>query len=254
MGKISRLLQNLKTKYLESFSNKLTTIDLERPIISFTFDDVPQSAFDNAVPILNRYGINGTFYVSGGLSNLNSEEETETSEKYLSLSSLRSLVEQKHQIGCHTYSHYQLNLGSAKGLYNDSLQNLECLKRHIGIDVVNHFSYPFGLVSFEEKRLLSELYDTMRSSRPGLNVGEIDLFLLRSVCIYSKQFDRAEMIEVIKEAVDKRAWLIFYTHGVQDSPGAFDCTPLEFEWLVEQCVATGADILPVNEAYKIIVK
>src|ERR1044071_9553828 len=37
------------------------------PLISFTFDDFPRSAFLEAGSILTRYGLLGTYYVSLGL-------------------------------------------------------------------------------------------------------------------------------------------------------------------------------------------
>src|SRR5690349_7816873 len=37
------------------------------PLISFSFDDFPQSAFFEAGAILGRYGLRGTYYASLGL-------------------------------------------------------------------------------------------------------------------------------------------------------------------------------------------
>jgi peptidoglycan/xylan/chitin deacetylase (PgdA/CDA1 family) len=39
-----------------------------RPIVSFTFDDIPDSALDNGARALSRNDVHGTFYVAGGIS------------------------------------------------------------------------------------------------------------------------------------------------------------------------------------------
>jgi peptidoglycan/xylan/chitin deacetylase (PgdA/CDA1 family) len=37
------------------------------PMVSFTFDDVPESAATVGAPILEEHNAKGTFYISGGL-------------------------------------------------------------------------------------------------------------------------------------------------------------------------------------------
>ncbi len=37
------------------------------PLVSFTFDDVPASAYVNGAAILERYGMRGTFYIAAGI-------------------------------------------------------------------------------------------------------------------------------------------------------------------------------------------
>ncbi|MEA2981244.1 MAG: hypothetical protein QOF09_3067, partial [Alphaproteobacteria bacterium] len=39
----------------------------ERTLVSFTFDDVPESTFIHGAPVLEHHAVRGTFYVSGGL-------------------------------------------------------------------------------------------------------------------------------------------------------------------------------------------
>ena len=37
------------------------------PLVSFTFDDVPDSAFVNGAAVLERRGLRGTFYIASGI-------------------------------------------------------------------------------------------------------------------------------------------------------------------------------------------
>lgn len=250
---IKKIIREAKTTFYQSFANHRVPIKLTNAIISFTFDDVPRTAFINGLPLLEKYDVKATFYVSVGLSELKNSSECIPSEEYLQSNDLLELKQKNHHLACHTYSHYRLTDGDAKGLYQDARKNIGCMQAILGGSLIEHFSYPFGQVNFEEKRLLAQQYKTMRSSRPGLNSGATDLHLLRATSIYSPSFDKAEIKNVIKKAVDVGGWLIFYTHGIEESPDAFGCTPEQFEWVLQECVASGAEICPIDSAYKKII-
>ena len=38
----------------------------KRPLVSITFDDVPDTALVNGARVLERHGVRGTFYIAGG--------------------------------------------------------------------------------------------------------------------------------------------------------------------------------------------
>jgi peptidoglycan/xylan/chitin deacetylase (PgdA/CDA1 family) len=71
----------------------------ERPIVSFTFDDFPESAASAGVPILDRFGAKATFYVLGSEVDKWSGHwrgaRTET---------IVDLHRRGHEIACHTFS------------------------------------------------------------------------------------------------------------------------------------------------------
>src|ERR1700747_1049840 len=51
-----------------AFFRRPVAIRTNRPLISFTFDDFPQSALFVGGAILKRFGLRGTYYVSLGLA------------------------------------------------------------------------------------------------------------------------------------------------------------------------------------------
>ena len=195
-------------------------------------DDVPRSAYRNGLPVLDKYGIKGTFYVAMGLS---SGEAQGGGEAYLSLDEVRDLHARGHDISCHTFSHYPLSEGSAEGAFLDSQRNVEAFNAVLDGVPIEHFSYPFGQVNFREKRLLSGGFKTMRSSRPGMNAGWSDLNLLKATPISNPRFDPDALRRLIDRAVAEKAWLVFYTHGVEENPDDYGCTPDQLEWVVKQC-------------------
>ena len=74
---LDRLVTRGSAKVRRTLADRLhrrpVKLELPAPIVSFTFDDAPKSAFDTGGKILREHGARGTFYVSLGL--LDSETE-----------------------------------------------------------------------------------------------------------------------------------------------------------------------------------
>lgn len=75
-------------------------IQLESPVISFTFDDFPRSALTNGGAILRQYGFSGTYYTCFGLMG----QETSSGEIFRR-EDLQELVRHDHELACHTFDH-----------------------------------------------------------------------------------------------------------------------------------------------------
>ena len=256
MSLIHKALQETKTRIYQSFINDLHDIALDRAIISITFDDVPYSAMENGLPVLERHGVKATFYIATALStaNASTDSDTCTTERFLNRLNIEQLHQSGHDIACHTRSHYRLDQGDAAEMERDAVANVKTLSSWIEGKQIQHFSYPFGLVSFQAKKRLSKHYRTMRSSRPGINTKRSDLYLLRATSLYSPGFKKPALSNIIKEAVKQGGWLIIYTHGVSDNPGPYDCTPEQLDWTIGQAVESGARILTVADAYDTVSK
>jgi len=250
MLKLKAILREIKTIFYQSLANHRVNINLDKAIISFSFDDVPRSALTKGVPLLDEYGLKATFYVSIGLSKMQSNTK-ETG--YLNADDIVSLHNKGHHIACHTYSHYMLDKGNTNELVIDAERNVAKLHTILGSVPIKHFSYPFGQVNFREKKLLAKTYKTMRSSRPGINKSLSDMYLLRATCIYNPQFDKQFLSNIIQKTEQTGGWLIFYTHGVEENPDEYSCTPDQFNWVLQACVKSSADILPVDQAYNKII-
>jgi peptidoglycan/xylan/chitin deacetylase (PgdA/CDA1 family) len=229
--------------YERLFSRRMR-VQLERPIYSFTFDDVPESAMRNGVPVLESVGAFGTFYVSAKLG------EKEGRGRFLSLAGVAALHRGGHHIACHTYSHYELAEGSAREMMWDAQKNRLILSEALGGDPIDHFSYPFGMVTLRAKRLLRAAYKTLRGNRSGINYGVVDLTCLRSAKLYSRVLDRKHISRMISANTKVGGWLIFYTHGVEKEPGVWDISTDDLRWVVGECVRMGGEILSIRGAYE----
>lgn len=99
----ANLLARIEMQLLARMPIKPVEIKLEKPIASFTFDDIPQSAAIEGAKILEKNGLHGTFYVTGSHAN-----QTFDGVKQYSPEDLRKLYKSGHEIACHTYAHPRL--------------------------------------------------------------------------------------------------------------------------------------------------
>lgn len=216
-----------------------------RGIVSFTFDDVPRSAYQNGAPILEAAGARGTFYVAAQLCDPKSARDP---GDFLSPAEVVDLHRRGHQIGCHTYSHHGLAPGGEAELVAECRSNREALSAMLGGAAIEDFSFPFGRFSYRAKRALGGDYASLRSNHSGLNVGRADRSLLYSHAISTPRFDKARITALVNECARRRGWLIFYTHGVTEDPDQFSVTPEQFSWIVDLAAQGDLDLLTVADA------
>jgi peptidoglycan/xylan/chitin deacetylase (PgdA/CDA1 family) len=237
---IKTFVKKTKQFVLESTYRKPCNIELKKPIFSFTFDDVPPSAVTNGGDILTQHRCHGTYYVASGI--------TEQRTSYLSDDELVHLVDNGHEVACHTFHHKSLRWLGAEDT------KLECNKNTTAINAVlpdykvSNFSYPFGEAGIGSKKALRNIYDCMRTSDAGLNYGMTDLSHLRAISLYSKDFNKIKLLEVIQQTIKHNAWTIFYTHDVSEQFGPWGTSIEDFRWIVEQCSKKDAEILSIKEA------
>ena len=112
--------------------------------LSFTFDDNLRDQYDVVVPLLNKYGIRGTFFViSGRTPETNGEAAKKKPGDWggISWPQLRELAAQGHEIANHTWSHDTLinsKDGKREDIPADKLQEqvakgYNAIKEKIGV-------------------------------------------------------------------------------------------------------------------------
>jgi peptidoglycan/xylan/chitin deacetylase (PgdA/CDA1 family) len=209
-------------------------------IVSFSFDDVPVSAFENGARLLEARGFFGTFFVAGGLAGQRFD-----GHEMLDVEGYRQLAARGHEIGHHTFSH-QVPTRLGRGYQADLVRNDDYLSAIIARPARN-FAFPYGLASPLVRGELARRFRSSRSIMPGINRGPTDPDYLKAVEI--KRESRLEMLQAwIDEAVAHRGWLVFFTHDVQDEPGIYGCRTGWLESLIERAVDKGAEVLTVDAA------
>ena len=218
-----------------------------RPLISFTFDDFPRSALLSGGAILNRFGLAGTYYASLGLAG----REMPSGEMF-QRGDLATLVEQGHELGCHTFSHCNSWDTDAKTFENSIIENRAELSELCPGTEFHSFAYPINLPRPLTKARIANYFLCCRGGGQTFNVGKVDLNQL-SAYFLEKSRDNIQAIQsIIDRNCQDCGWLIFATHDVSETPTPVGCTPAFFERVVEYAVHSGANILPVAQAMKVI--
>ncbi len=240
---LSRLRQYYQRKAASLVFRRPFVISPTRPLISFTFDDFPRSALQAGGAILNRFGVAGTYYVSLGLLG-----KSEPSGEMFVLRDLTMLLEQGHELGCHTFSHCHSWETDRRAFEESIVQNRTALRNLVAGAEFRTFSYPICPPRPLTKAAVAKYFLCCRGGGQILNVGTTDLGQLSAYFLEKSRHN----IKAVKDLIDRnqqlRGWLIFVTHDVSETPTPFGCTPEFFEVVVQYAVNSGALILPVAGA------
>ena len=106
--------------------------------------------------------------------------------------------------------------------------------------------------SFTATMRLQSRFAGCRSSQSGLNIGTPDLGRLRSIRLYNRLIGPDDVSDLIKQAVTRTTWPIFYTHDIAQMPSRFGCTISLFEHALKSAISAGAEIRPVDAAIKLV--
>lgn len=110
--------------------------------VCFTFDDAYASTMSNALAILERYGVRGSFYAVSGLVGKSSQWDGELARPLAPWEALREAQTRNHEIGNHTLSHPHLDqLDALTQLRETGTADQEL--RAEGIRPTS-FCYPYG--------------------------------------------------------------------------------------------------------------
>jgi len=245
MTPLDNLTHRVRRRFREESAKRIRTRTVRaanpKPMISFTFDDVPVTAATEGAVMLERVGARGTFYVAGALCGTVGEEYP-----HLSAQGCADLYARGHEIACHTFSHRHVANLSESELADEIARNRRFFERLGGIRLES-FSYPFGGVSLARKRQLQSVFASCRSTMPGLNGPEFDLGYLRAVGLW-RGISPDTVQQWIDRAVRENAWLIFVAHDIAADHAPWGCTPALFLDAVRRAAASGARILTVREA------
>jgi peptidoglycan/xylan/chitin deacetylase (PgdA/CDA1 family) len=218
-------------------------IDTPRPVISFTFDDFPESALSAGGAILERYGLTGTYYASLGLM-----ETDAPTGRIFGAADLDRLLQRGHELGCHTFSHSHAWDTPTRTFEQSILQNRLALARlHPGVEFKS-FSYPISVPWPLTKSRTSKYFLCCRGGGQTINVGPTDLNQLSAFFLEKSRNNIKVVQDLIGRNRDERGWLILATHDVSDRPTPFGCTPRFFEEIVRLAVDSGALVLPIVAA------
>jgi len=219
------------------------------PIISFSFDDVLASAARTGSAILEKHGVQGTFYIALKLAGRVGENGPR-----FTIEDAERLHRSGHELGCHTYSHLECSKTTCEEYAADIAENAAVASRHLPGVTFRNFAYPSGDVTAAHKRALAGQFDSLRGIRSGINHGRIDLNHLRAIPLYERIMDEEKVARLLHEARIVNGWVIFYTHDVEENPSDWGCTANLLDKTIEMALQSGCRILPVGPALNVLHK
>lgn len=236
VGKARRRIVRLMTR-------RPARLSLDRPMISFTFDDPPASAADRGASILEQHGLRGTYFVAAGLA-----ASRGPAGLYASQPSLMALADAGHELACHTYTHLDCAKASAQAIIDDVARNREAFAAW-GAPPASAFAYPYGEISLTAKRALGGEFRLLRALHPGVIETGSDLNQAPSVGVEGSRGE-AHALKWLDRAAERKAWLILYTHDVVEQPSQWGCTPRALIRLVETALQKDFDVVTIAEGAK----
>lgn len=155
--------------YLKSHGYTVLTMDQladcvegRRPVpekgVVITIDDGFISEYNNAVPILRKYGYPFCIFVF---------THAIGSKNYMSWGQLKQLESWGGEVGCHTYSHPRLINLPEKGIEQEIMGPKDSMEKKLG-HKVKYFAYPYGQYDDAVRAVAKRAgFRLMLSSDPG---------------------------------------------------------------------------------------
>jgi len=214
---------------------------LERPIVSFSFDDCPKSVIENAIKPFEQENWRSTIYIAMGLCGT-----TNHLGLHMNKHDVIALHKNGHEIADHTFNHIDAVQHSTATVLADIEKNQNSLS-DLGLPKSKTFAYPYGQVTAELKSILSAMFKGSRGIRSREHHEDIDLNQIRSNRIYAGA-DFEKVMGQISRISDKPGWLPIFTHDVRDNPSKFGCTPEQMLSVIEAVKQSGAQVLTMADA------
>jgi len=215
---------------------------MDRPLVSFSFDDFPKTAISVGATLLEQENWRGTYYTSAALAN-----STNHHGKHFDAKDLCDLETRGHEIAGHTLSHIDVTKVALPKLLGECEQNRLALAEMGVQGPICNFAYPFGNVSASLKAELSSNFRSMRGIQDGAHYGRADLNELKSQALDTPAH-MAKAHKIIEGLPNRPGWLILFTHDIVENPSDWGCTPAQFARIVAAVKQSGAEVLPVDQA------
>jgi peptidoglycan/xylan/chitin deacetylase (PgdA/CDA1 family) len=243
---IGRLWERVRGRYMRHEATRFSRpleIATSEPIISFTFDDFPRTALYEGGGILHRGGLSATYYASLGLMG-----RTAPAGEIFVRDDLPALLAERHELGCHTFDHYDSWSTSTTAFERSIDANGAALGDLLPGAEFRTFSYPMSPPRPRTKRQAGERFLCCRGGGQTFNAGTADLNCLRAYFLEKSREDFEAVRQLIEQNCRARGWLILVTHDVRRDPSPYGCTPAFFQDVVTCSIDSGARILPVAGA------
>lgn len=240
---VARIRKGVSERLARRISLARRRSRLRAPVVSFSFDDFPQSAWRIAGPMIEAAGGRATYFAVGSHAG-----RTVDGVRQYDREDLAALISRGHEVGCHTFNHKRL-VGETEQAIEATLAQNAAFLREVASDVLmTSFAYPYGHINASRKIMLGRRFAASRGIFPGVNTGMIDMSQLKAVPLEQRSFDQTDFDGLVEACKRAPGWLIFFGHEVEEAPSPYGCTPRQLQSVLDRVTSAGIEILPIKNA------
>jgi peptidoglycan/xylan/chitin deacetylase (PgdA/CDA1 family) len=208
--------------------------------ISICLDDGYVSQYMHALPILERAGFHGTFYIVTRYIGF---------PAYMDQGQLKNLYGRGHEIGGHTYSHTSL-LSLTDAQVREEVTSSKQQLISFGLPPVDTFAYPFGDYDPRiEGMVRSAAYVAARTVDGGTNMLGVDRYALRGNPV-SAGTSLATVQRWIDDADRSGAWLILVFHRFDEDGNSISIRHELFQNITDYLLQKRLPVITVREGIR----
>jgi peptidoglycan/xylan/chitin deacetylase (PgdA/CDA1 family) len=222
------------------------------PVITIMFDDGLSSVYEEALPLLERFGYPANVATVASMIG---------KPGYMSVEEFKDVLSKGWALSDHTYSHIDCKHSKDYQIRNEVIRNRESIW-----DLFNYklrdFVFPKSRVSLSAKNLVLSLYDFAFTGTTKIT-SETSPFKHRllkrtEIATYERVLYRMKGIDFNNKlrqylsdlSAEKRPeWLILFSHKVADKPGFFDTRKSDFSQILDDINSTG---IPVKSTHDVL--
>ena len=150
-------------------------------VVAITFDDGYDDNYTCAAPVLEHFGLPGTFFVTAGLVDTAQPFPHDAGSPYrfstLSWAQVKDLAGRGFEIGSHGWSHANLGQCSPDEAHREIIDSRDMLQGKLGVRI-RSFAYPFGgrdqVTATVIRQIEDAGFDRIASAYGGVNVNPLD--------------------------------------------------------------------------------
>lgn len=173
--------------------------------ISLTFDDGLLDAYTVVMPLLDKFGYKGTFYVVTNWADNANGKAQRPNRRYMNWEQIKALADDGHEIGNHSVKHYQL------------------VKAKSEADVIYEISHPLGI--FKEKiGIVPQTFCYPGNSRNDRIVQIAHQYHLYSTCFGRQMFGgekytHPQTVDWLDRTIHNKQWGVAMIHAIVHGHG-----------------------------------
>lgn len=213
----------------------------KRPLVSITFDDGWESAYNNGMPLLNQFGYKATFYLNPAAIDTTS---------FMSSDQVMTLANNDHELASHGYEHLNFTTLDTQSIDHQLRYASEYFKQ-VHKQHTIQFSAPFGGTDSQVAHYARDYYSSLRGTESGINTRQnFDPYNLQILYV-GNSTTPSNLADTLAEVKASNGWLILVYHRVDtNTEGEPVISPVQLQQQLDTLKKSALTVKTVSEAMK----